>query len=670
MTSGLIVISQVYGGGGNSGAVFTNDYIELFNRGGQAVNITGWSVQYTGATGTAWNATVLSGTLAPGQYYLVQQAAGAGTPGPIPVPDAVGTTNLNSTAGKVALVNSPALLSGACPFGSNVIDFVGFGSSAGCFEGSGPTANLSAATAALRGNNGCLDTNQNGSNFSAGPPAPRNSLTPVNVCNDVVPTRLSVHNAYVTPGQPADISVDVTSLGIENQFTFALTFDQNLLFTPVASCGTSAAGCALSQTVAPGLVAITVAPATQIAVGDRSIVKVTFQTIAVEPPNAQVGFATGGRSVTDASNNQLFASYSPPGQVVFANGVEGDVWHTALATPGSGDGTVDALDVIREAQLIANRGLLDNTVNEFQRADASDFTKKGDGVLDVADLVVELNYFNGQNGGPHVAVGGPMQPVSPPPPLTRADNTNGRMMRVVSTTALKGDDVAVSVEIDPRGDETAASFSLKFDPEKLSIADTSGQTNPDITIGSGVSTGTGLMINAEKSEQGRLGIVVFNPAMLPFTRSESGREVITLRFHVAKDANSGPTAVSFDDTSEAPAALSISNGQAALLNSGYTDGTVTIDGQIPTGVDISGRVLTPDGRGLRNARVTLVDGSKTIRTVTTNSFGYYRVDGMVPGSTCTISVASKTYSFESRTVHVSDSLTVVDFVGLALYPVI
>ena len=41
-----IVISQVYGGGGNSGASFTNDFIELFNRGAAAVNITGWSDRY------------------------------------------------------------------------------------------------------------------------------------------------------------------------------------------------------------------------------------------------------------------------------------------------------------------------------------------------------------------------------------------------------------------------------------------------------------------------------------------------------------------------------------------------------------------------------------------------------------------------------------------------
>src|SRR5262249_10309639 len=41
-----VVISQVYGGGGNTGATLTNDFVELFNRGQTAVNVTGWSVQY------------------------------------------------------------------------------------------------------------------------------------------------------------------------------------------------------------------------------------------------------------------------------------------------------------------------------------------------------------------------------------------------------------------------------------------------------------------------------------------------------------------------------------------------------------------------------------------------------------------------------------------------
>jgi hypothetical protein len=47
-----VVISQVYGGGGNAGATLKNDFIEIFNRGTAAQNLTGWSVQYASATGS------------------------------------------------------------------------------------------------------------------------------------------------------------------------------------------------------------------------------------------------------------------------------------------------------------------------------------------------------------------------------------------------------------------------------------------------------------------------------------------------------------------------------------------------------------------------------------------------------------------------------------------
>ena len=86
-----VVISEVYGGGGNAGATLTNDFIELFNRGSSAVSLNGWSVQYASTTGTTWSRTNLTNvTLAPGQSYLVQEAAGAGGTTPLPTPDASG----------------------------------------------------------------------------------------------------------------------------------------------------------------------------------------------------------------------------------------------------------------------------------------------------------------------------------------------------------------------------------------------------------------------------------------------------------------------------------------------------------------------------------------------------------------------------------------------------
>ncbi|HYP14908.1 MAG TPA: lamin tail domain-containing protein, partial [Bryobacteraceae bacterium] len=168
-----VVISQVYGGGGNTGATLRNDFIELFNATTEVVNLDGWSVQYTTANGESWQVTPLSGTIQPGRYFLVQQAAGAGGTSDLPRPDATGTIPVGSTAGKVALARVVTPLSGARP-SDGVMDLVGYGAANG-FEGSGPTPALTNTTALLRRRNGCTDTNDNTADFQIGSPSPRNS---------------------------------------------------------------------------------------------------------------------------------------------------------------------------------------------------------------------------------------------------------------------------------------------------------------------------------------------------------------------------------------------------------------------------------------------------------------------------------------------------------------
>src|SRR2546428_7930798 len=132
MVSSTVVISQVHGGGGNSGATLRNDFIELHNRGNTTVALTGWSVQYSSAAGGTWQVTALNGSLDPGQYYLIQEAQGTGGTTNLPAPNATGTIAMSATAGKVALVNNAAALSGSCPLGPNVLDFAGY-DGANCF---------------------------------------------------------------------------------------------------------------------------------------------------------------------------------------------------------------------------------------------------------------------------------------------------------------------------------------------------------------------------------------------------------------------------------------------------------------------------------------------------------------------------------------------------------
>src|ERR1041385_7563900 len=52
-----LVISQVFGGGGNTGAPYKNDFIELHNRGATTISLAGYSVQYASTAGTTWQVT-------------------------------------------------------------------------------------------------------------------------------------------------------------------------------------------------------------------------------------------------------------------------------------------------------------------------------------------------------------------------------------------------------------------------------------------------------------------------------------------------------------------------------------------------------------------------------------------------------------------------------------
>ncbi|HEX6717410.1 MAG TPA: lamin tail domain-containing protein [Pyrinomonadaceae bacterium] len=187
---GDVVISQVYGGGGNSGALFTNDFIELFNQGATPVNLSGWSVQYQSAAGTGtWQVTPLTGTISPGGYYLVQEASNAAVGAPLPTPDATGTIAMAGGAGKVALSSTTTAFNGSCP--TCVVDMVGYGTTASCFEGAGPTGNTSNTTAALRKRGGCFDSDNNNIDFAVGSPNPRNTSSPTNNCT---PISLNIHD--------------------------------------------------------------------------------------------------------------------------------------------------------------------------------------------------------------------------------------------------------------------------------------------------------------------------------------------------------------------------------------------------------------------------------------------------------------------------------------------
>ncbi len=204
-----IVISQIYGGGGNSGAAFQNDFIELYNPTTGAVDLGGWTVQYASATGTGlWQFQPLGGVMQPGEYYLIKLATN-GTVGSV-VPDANinGALNMSGTNGKVALVRNGDALEG-CPIGNEfLVDLVGYGTTANCREGATNAPTASNATALFRKNGGFTDTNVNGFDFIAATPNPRRT-TPIVEIGPYVLSSDPRNNATTAP-RDANITVNFT----------------------------------------------------------------------------------------------------------------------------------------------------------------------------------------------------------------------------------------------------------------------------------------------------------------------------------------------------------------------------------------------------------------------------------------------------------------------------
>jgi hypothetical protein len=310
-----LVVSQVYAGGGNAGATFTNDYVELFNRGTASVSLTGWTIQYASATGTTWQAAALSGSVPPGRSYLVELASAASVGSPLPTPDATGTTNLANAGGKVALVRDSTLLTcgaapGSCSTNAQVADLIGWGSATD-HEGAAAAPALANTSASTRAGLGCTDTDDNAADFAAPLPVPRNTATAAVVCGSQPPPTESV-----TQNAAVDIDIQpVLSLALER---------------PSVSFGSSAAG----QTPAAVSERVTVVSS------NTSGYALTVHRSAFSPADLPLGLAatspSGGQlggALTGGAMAPLPIAPQPDllvGTTAARSSASGDVWPTSI----------------------------------------------------------------------------------------------------------------------------------------------------------------------------------------------------------------------------------------------------------------------------------------------------------------------------------------------------
>jgi hypothetical protein len=299
--SGSLVVGEVYAAGGNSGAAFSNDYVELFNRGASPVAVDGWTLQYASASSTSWSTTALGGTIPAGGRYLVQLASGGANGAALPAADATGTSNLAATGGKVALVSGATALScgasaGSCSASAGVEDLAGYGSATD-FEGSDAAPAGSATNALTRAGGGCTDTDDNAADFAAATPTPQNSSATASPCNAAPPSG---------PTGSAGVDVDVQPL-------LSIALDHPTLSFPAAVPGTTPSPLPEHATVTSN---------------DASGYTLSVHRTAFSPHDLPLGIGVGGGAIASVpiapAPDLLLATSSGP------SGSGGDVVATSV----------------------------------------------------------------------------------------------------------------------------------------------------------------------------------------------------------------------------------------------------------------------------------------------------------------------------------------------------
>ncbi len=437
---------------------------------------------------------------------------------------------------------------------------------------------------------------------------------------------LRVISQYLIPGDDVIIPLNLEARGNEYSMDFSLGYSANPLKVAEVECGADAPGCSITSDASNfEKLGINVTFATPPSPGDREVVKVRFRSHGnVNVGNTLLTFGDEPmvKASFDSEGNPLATTYTD-GAVIYARGMESDV-----SGRYSGDGGLLANDIVAIRLFVVGNQIPHPLYNEFQRADSAPAVTKGDGMLDATDIVQARRFISGLD--PSVAPGGPYRQITLPPTAQR-NASNDRSISVGEATAYGSGEVAIPVTMNGNGDEVAASFTLEFDPSKLA--------DPRVELANGIEA----VLTSDVTKPGRVTVLIDSASPLTFAKSE--RQLMNIRFTAAAMSRGGVAEIGFG-SDPTPSVVSDANGRK--LDAGFVNGRVSLSGGGASDTEASGRVQTPDGRGLRNAQVVLTDADGKVRTVTTGSFGNFRFEGLPLSGEFTLTVISRRYSFEPR----------------------
>lgn len=287
---------------------------------------------------------------------------------------------------------------------------------------------------------------------------------------------------------------------------------------------------------------------------DSRFVEILGSTSEMSIPSAvPVGSATPTTTPTSTPTSTPTAT-----PTATPSGFESD-----MAPRFTGDGNLLSNDVTLVRQFVVGSITPELGSNEFQRADAAPLASRGDGLMAANDVVQARRYVVGLD--PANPAAGPTVPA--PVTETVLDDIiayfRGRELRAGSASARPDDRITIPIEITAIGDETAVSWTLEFDPSKLS--------NPRVGLAPGLPDNVVLTINDGQNSSGRIGVLIDSAG--PFVLIGGKVTIITITFDVAPDAALGGTAIRLT-SSVAPRFTSDSTAEPLLTH--YLDGEVVI----------------------------------------------------------------------------------------------
>jgi len=383
---------------------------------------------------------------------------------------------------------------------------------------------------------------------------------------------------------------------------------------------------------------------------------ITVVSGATGSGNGTVSYSVAVNNGTSRSGTITIA-----GQIFTINQAAATLSYEAdVASRPNGNGSILSDDVVQIRKFLNGTDTVNQTTDEFQRADSAPFATRGDGKILSDDVVQARRYQNGTNpkqpvGGPVAQTAGGQTAVDTIAGLSKtvyenAVNGTPREVRVESITASAGQMVTVNIGFDAQGDEAEYGFILSYDQTKLS--------NP--VIGAGNTGASVRSCNTATAGQINCSVGGFpnnNPSSTDTGIGEiaarTNQLLITVQFTVAANAPVGATPLTLSN-------VNASSDAPQLFTPTATGGKVTILAQTAANVNVSGRVLQTKGRGVANARVEMTDQGGNVRTARTNPFGYYRFNEVAVGETYIISAKHKNYEFDSQALAVNGSLSEVN----------